>query len=215
MVFGEYTIQIEGNLSEVKRKVLEALWGKGDSFPKDWIQSSALLKITNQKYFDRRIRELRDQQGCDIETKHIDGHHCYRLNSASLKSSNPRFYLNATDKKKLFSTAESKCQVCGVKMEAGVRGLQADHKVPLIRGGTHGTSNWQALCNECNVAKRRACQGCTDDCLVCPWAFPDKSGAPVAVRLNRANFDFVRLKSAGDPTWFEKQIELMLSGHKK
>jgi len=62
-------------------------------------------------------------------------------------------------------------------------GLQADHKIPLSRGGSHDLSNWQPLCNECNVGKRRACAECEEDCRVCSWAFPEVVGITTAVSI--------------------------------
>lgn len=147
MTLEQYIDTIGGRLSDVKRKILVELWNAGDAFPREWVASSHLLEITQQKYFDRRTRELRDEKGCDIETKHINGEHHYRLVSDKLAASNPRLYLTEAQKKDLFRRSGSTCQVCGVEVEAGVRGLQADHKVPLIRGGTHHLENWQAVCN--------------------------------------------------------------------
>jgi hypothetical protein len=88
-------------LSPVKTKILEILWAAGKSFPREWVKSSTLLKSTHQKYFDRRIRELRDQEGIDIETKYVGSEHCYRLNSPNLNEGHRRFYLSAADKRKL------------------------------------------------------------------------------------------------------------------
>ena len=64
-------------------------------------------------------------------------------------------------------------------------GLQADHKIPLIRGGESRLENWQPLCNECNVMKRSACAGCRDNCRECAWAFPDEKGKIVLVRVSK------------------------------
>ena len=70
LTFQEYYQKLleRQNLSEVKYNILKTLWDSGDNFPKEWIKSSELLEITNQKYFDRRARELKDELGCDIET---------------------------------------------------------------------------------------------------------------------------------------------------
>lgn len=129
MNFKEFAAQSKRNLSPVKQKILTALWDAGESFPKNWVKSSYLLKKTGQKYFDRRIRELRDETGFDIETMQVEGEHCYRLNSPLLTEAKPRQYLPASQKEKLFKDAEYTCQICGKKTQGGVRGLQADHKV--------------------------------------------------------------------------------------
>lgn len=183
MDFKDYIRKV-GSLSEVKFKILKTLWGSEDAtFPKPWVTSSLLLKLTQQKYFDRRTRELRDELGCDIETAFCQGEHSYRLLSSSLRAANPRYYLTEAEKRVLFSKYGHACQICGKKAEGGVRGLQADHKIPLIRRGSHDSSNWQPICNECNVGKRGACEGCEDDCTKCPWAFPEEVGRVSLIRL--------------------------------
>ncbi len=175
----EYIVQVEAHskkLSDVKKKILRLLWEEGDSFPRGWVASSVLLDLTGQKYFDRRTRELRDENGCDIETEPVDGEHSYRLNSLTLGTANTRLYLSEKEKKALFEASGYTCATCGVVLEAGMKGLQADHKHPLIRGGNHEASNWQPMCNVCNVGKRRACADCEEDCQQCPWAFPERFG---------------------------------------
>lgn len=210
MKFEEYIASVPHSLSEVKLKILKTLWEAGDGFPRPWVKSTLLLKITKQKYFDRRTRELRDEQGIDIETKQIDGQHCYRLVSAKMQKANPRQYLSASQKAALFETAKNTCQVCGKKCAGGVRGLQADHKVPLVRGGSQDIGNWQTICNECNVVKRRVCEGCDADCNTCPWAFPEKFGG--FIRLNLSGIALSRLKvlAGGSASKMAKIAEKLL-----
>jgi hypothetical protein len=177
-------IQNFSRLSEVKKKIIRCLWGReSDEFPKPWIGSSELLELTGQKYFDRRIRELRDESGCDIETKHTGGEHSYRFRSNKRQAENPRAYLTESEKRTLFQQSSYTCQICGEQFPAGIRGLQADHKVPLIREGSHAPENWQPICNECNIGKRRACAGCEDNCSMCPWAFPEQVGITTLLHL--------------------------------
>lgn len=180
-----------GKLSEVKKNIITRLWKEGSSFPKGWVKSSELLKLTKQKYFDRRVRELRDETGCDIETSTFNGEHAYRLASAKLKVSNPRLYLSASQKKKLLENSQHTCAVCGIRQTSGIRGLQADHKIPLQRGGSHDIANWQILCVECNVGKRSACAGCNLDCHQCPWAFPELVGIKTTFSLEKNLHNFL------------------------
>jgi hypothetical protein len=197
---------IEGiKLSEVKLVLLTRLWGEGDDFPKKWVKSSDLLALTNQKYFDRRLRELRDEQGLDIESKQINGEHHWCLNSTIISQTNDRTYLTANQKTGLFERAEFKCAVCRGKVLPGIRGLQADHKVPLIKGGTNDTSNWQPLCNESNVAKRGVCKGCDLECAQCSWAFPEVLGFNYVIKVPSQLFE--QLESAN---LNQKQIEKFL-----
>lgn len=210
MDFSEYTSQISSRLSEVKLKILRILWESSPEFPKAWVKSSYLLGQTEQKYFDRRTRELRDELGCDIEIQQVGGEHCYRLQSPSLAKINPRGYLSAPLKKKLFDDAGYKCQLCGKAVQAGIKGLQADHKIPLIRRGPQDYQNWQAVCNECNVVKRRACEGCNDDCLSCAWAFPEKFGGAIRLKLPAALYERLKVLSGGDAVKLEKLVVDMI-----
>lgn len=206
MEFTDYVSQIGSRLSEVKLKILKILWEAGTEFPKPWVKSSHLLRETGQKYFDRRTRELRDEQGCDIEIQQVGGEHCYRLKSISLATVNPRGYLSASLKKKLFEEASYQCQACGKKVQPGVKGLQADHKIPLIRRGLQDYENWQAICHECNVVKRRACEGCNDDCNSCAWAFPEKFGGSVRLRFPADIYQKLKDKVGGDSVKLETLI---------
>ena len=197
---------IEGiKLSEVKLVLLTRLWGDSNDFPKKWVKSSDLLTLTNQKYFDRRLRELRDAQGLDIESKQINGEHHWCLNSPIISQANDRTYLTASQKAGLFQLAEFKCAVCRERVLPGIRGLQADHKVPLIKGGTNDPDNWQPLCNECNVAKRGVCKGCDLECAKCSWAFPEKLGFNYVIKIPSELFE--QLESAN---LNQKQVENFL-----
>jgi 5-methylcytosine-specific restriction endonuclease McrA len=211
MLLREYLEKFNPRLSDVKSLIVKELWNSSDEFPRKWVSSSRLLELTGQKYFDRRIRELNDQAGADIETGVVSGHHHYRLRSPDFKKANPRQYLTESQKASMFRLAGNRCQVCGKTAVAGVRGLQADHKKPLQRGGSHDGTNWQAICNECNVAKRRACQGCTLNCDSCSWAYPETTGLPVIIRLPVEQFDRLQLKTAENPNWLATEISRLLS----
>ena len=107
MNFEEYisSLPTKRKLSEVKLKILKRLWGnEKDPFPKPWVSSSELLELTNQKYFDRRTREMRDQVGCDLESTYqeIFSGHAWRINSETLAPPQDRDYLTQAQKVKLF-----------------------------------------------------------------------------------------------------------------
>lgn len=187
MKFDDYIRNLPSGISDVKLKILKKLWhSDSKNFPKPWVSSSDLLELTGQKYFDRRARELRDQIGCDIETQHKAelGGHAWRIRSPNLSPPQDREYLAQSQKSQLFSSANNTCAICGKISEPGVRGLQADHKVPISRGGTNAINNWQAVCNHCNVGKRRACEGCTIECSTCSWAYPDVVGINTLISIN-------------------------------
>ncbi|MDH0357101.1 HNH endonuclease signature motif containing protein [Morganella sp. GD04133] len=181
------TLPSKRRLSEVKLTILKRLWWSDDvEFPKPWVSSAELLELTGQKYFDRRTRELRDQLGCDLESSYIAelSGHAWRLKSKVISPPIDREYLTESQRLKLFSIHDNTCAVCGKRVAAGIRGLQADHKIPLSRGGGNELTNWQALCHNCNVGKRRACEGCTDNCRTCSWAFPEKLGITTMLHLS-------------------------------
>ncbi|WP_257275702.1 MULTISPECIES: HNH endonuclease [unclassified Endozoicomonas] len=143
MTFEEYYQKLPINkkkLSNVKQTILKRLWGQDSNpFPKPWVSSAELLELTSQKYFDRRTRELRDALGCDLESAYqeeFEGH-AWRFRSDTLTAPQARKYLTKAQKDRLFTEAENTCATCATQTEAGVRGLQADHKVPLSRGGTN------------------------------------------------------------------------------
>jgi hypothetical protein len=186
MTFDDYVNSLPTTkLSKAKQIILQMLWDAGHDFPRNWVASSAILRATNQKYFDRRARELRDEVGCDLESQYVEalGEHGWRLRSSSLLTSNRREYLTVIAKQTLFKERNNTCATCGKQVAAGVRGLQADHKIPLIRGGTHQPDNWQPICHNCNVGKRRACEGCNDECRKCSWAFPEDVGIKTVLDL--------------------------------
>lgn len=188
----EAYLQSLGKLSQVKTQILTALWHENPTrFPRGWVSSSKILALTNQKYFDRRIRELRDQDGCDIETGFMNGKSAYRLVSGEIKPVAKRAYLSEKQKKQLYQSQDYQCQICNKQLFADSSGSfapQADHKVPLSRNGSHQSDNWQTICVECNVGKRRACQGCEAVCVVCPWAFPEKTGVLINLAISKELF---------------------------
>ncbi|MDG1950424.1 MAG: HNH endonuclease signature motif containing protein [bacterium] len=96
-----------------------------------------------------------------------------------------------------------------------MRGLQADHKVPLSRGGTNDLSNWQAICNTCNVIKRRACQGCSIDCQTCAWAHPVEGTESVVLSLSSSLLKSLGLDSLNAQTRASRIIDLLESSFAK
>lgn len=163
-------------LSKVKALILSKL------ATKKWVKSSELLKVTGQKYFDRRIRELRNEQGYDIETGFVDGEPSYRLRSDKRAPPKPRTYLSAAEKKALLSTALKSCAICGVSFSKS-NPYSFDHRVPLLRGGTGSPENFQLVCYNCNNQKRVQCKGCELDCQTCFLAFPDKLPKGIVLRF--------------------------------
>lgn len=184
------------NISPAQFQMLEYLWNAGESFPRNWVARNELHNLINQSDYRRRLSELKNDRGIDIEINKSSNH--YRLKSANLNPANPRAYLTKKQKLDLLRSEGYRCQTCGEQDINNTTGtLQADHKIPLSRNGSHVKENWQTLCHVCNVVKRRACKGCKRDCNLCVWAFPNKYGSKLLL-----NFD---------PKVMKKLVELELS----
>lgn len=171
-------------VSEAKGKILRALW------PGEWISSTKLLKLTKQKYFDRRIRELRDEAGFDIEAKHVSGKWAYRLVSHQARFKEMRRqYPSPQERDAVVKRDGVRCNICGFTPPNGeISGyLQFDHKVPFHeRKGETKVNNLQLVCTRCNVIKRRACQICPlKICINCQYAYPEKFGGIYVVGISQ------------------------------
>lgn len=174
---------LKGSVSKAQYSMLELLWQAGNTFPREWVDRELLHSRTQQSDYRRRLTELKDDIGVDLELNKATNH--YRLKSSKLNNANPRAYLTKKQKQSLFQQDEYTCQVCGLIEPDNSSGtLQADHKVPLSRGGSNNLQNWQTLCHVCNVGKRRACESCMRDCTECPWAHPDTTGIRFVVSLD-------------------------------
>lgn len=177
-------------LSDVKTLILKLL-SEGN-----WISSKKLLEETRQKYFDRRIRELRDELGYDIETSHVNGEHHYRLKSNQRKEIKLRTYLSASDKKLFLSQNEQKCALCRKEGSIG-KDLLWDHRMPLIRNGSGSIDNFQLLCRDCNNQKRVVCQDCNFECSKCYFAFPEQFEKPLLLRPEKLeSIDRIKIETA-------------------
>ena len=180
---------INKKLSGVKALILKIL-SKGD-----WISSTSLLKATKQKYFDRRIRELRDELGYDIETGTKNGKPHYRLRSKRRLPQKLRTYLGATQKKELIKSLPPHCSLCGKTFDSKRKSV-FDHRIPLLRGGIGTKENFQLVCQECNNQKRTQCKGCDLECKVCFFAFPEKYPRAILIQLSNEEVEQLSKKAA-------------------
>lgn len=178
---------LRSNISPAQWEMVKFLFNQGHTLPRNWVPRETLHDLVKQSDYRRRIAELGDEIGIDIERQL--GSNAYRLSSLTLKTANPRTYLTKTQRDSLFVAQHFTCQVCSLQDVHNTTGtLQADHKIPLARGGGHSMTNWQTLCHICNVGKRNACQDCTRDCNLCPWAFPERHGIRVMASLTPNDF---------------------------
>lgn len=202
------------NLRGVYKKILVELWTM------DWVKSSHLLSVTEQKYFDRRIRELRDEFGFDIESKHIGGEWSYRLKSKSPRfSKRRRKYPNSKERENLIKRDGVKCNICGyMPPSEEIKGfLQYDHRKPFnVRNGLTSLENLQLLCSQCNVIKRRACQVCNKEtCDNCPYAYPEKFGAIYLITFSKNEKEMLEKDAENVGLNVEEYIKRIVGDHKK
>jgi len=166
------TVSQTKKLSPVKERITKKLYSTMGYF----VSREEIQAIAQQGEFTRRIRELIQENGLDITYDSKSG---YRLNSLSLNESKIRKPFTDKQRIKIFGRSNYCCDVCGKFIDKGVdglKGLQADHKIPVDRNGTNDIDNGQTLCQHCNVSKKRACEGCVLNCAECVWAFPEVVG---------------------------------------
>ena len=145
-----------GEYSEAKLAILKMLW-EGE-----WVLGDDIHDAVKQAYYDRRIRELRDEDGWDIETGWLKNREsirrpAYRLINHMRGKGIKRPHISSEDKNLVLGRDNYRCQICGTDLRGGNNNPQIDHKIPLIRDGESGIANYQAICSNCNVIKRGVC----------------------------------------------------------
>ncbi len=160
--------------------ILEALWPVGHGIPgpvlsEDDIRASidAFRRAQDKKPYKDVFRRMRELQGEEGFTSIIKEGTRYQLQNLDMSQKRePRAKLNKKDWVALKEKYGFRCASCG-KQEPDVK-LSPDHRVPRSRNGSNELGNWQPLCAQCNNVKSNTCQGCTLNCNVCSWAFPEE-----------------------------------------
>jgi hypothetical protein len=165
--------------------LLKTLWPEGHGLPGPYVSEDDLRAAIDdfrraahksdkpyKPYVDvfRRVRELQGEEGVTGIAKQGRTYQLVELDLSPKRI--PRTHLSNADWAIILARYNSKCAACGRAFGNGK--FQQDHKIPRLRGGGDELENWQPLCNECNNFKSTACRGCDLDCLICPWAFPEK-----------------------------------------
>lgn len=160
---------------EIYKVILETLWPEGHGIPGPIVTQDdirhAIDSYKGAPYRDpfRRMRELQGEEGFLGIVKEGTKYQLISLNVSPKKR--PRTSLPADAWDKILNQYNHSCAVCGAKSDRS--GFQQDHKVPRSRGGNDSLTNWQPLCDACNIAKSVSCRGCTEDCMQCGWAYPE------------------------------------------
>jgi len=169
--------------SEAKLTILKILWSG------EWILGDDILAAVKQAYYDRRIRELRDEDGWDIEAGWLKNRAgisrpAYCLKSHTRGKGIQRPHIASVDKQFVLTRDNFKCQICGKDLRGGKNNPQIDHKVPLIRDGRSEIENYQAICSNCNVIKRGVCRSCNlATCDKCYLAYPEQGAKNLLINL--------------------------------
>jgi len=160
--------------------ILGALWPSGHGIPGPLLTENDVraavdtFRAQNNKgpYKDvfRRLRELQGDEGFTSIRKEGNRYQLQSLDVSQKKE--PRAKLSKAEWEKLKEQYGHKCASCGAQ-EPDVK-LSPDHKIPRSRNGSNDLGNWQPLCEQCNNIKSNACRGCTLNCNVCCWAFPEE-----------------------------------------
>lgn len=165
---------------KIYRQILELLWPEGVGIPGPHILENQIRDVIDQvriaegkpTYKDpfRRLRELQGEEGFTCIVK--EGRK-YQLQSLEVGAKRiPREKPSPQLWAKVKTDYNNKCSHCGAEVPS-VK-LTPDHRVPRARGGGNEEANWQPLCEQCNILKSSACQGCGLNCYVCSWAFPEQ-----------------------------------------
>ena len=160
--------------------ILRALWPAGHGIPGPALTERAIRAAVDgwraehgqgpYKDVFRRMRELQGEEGFISIRK--EGTR-YQLQSLDVgQKREPRERLPNLEWRRLKEQFRDTCASCGAQ-EPDVK-LSPDHKIPRLRQGSNDLGNWQPLCEQCNNIKSNTCRGCTLNCYVCSWAFPDE-----------------------------------------
>lgn len=182
-------------LKKIYGLILNRLWPEGHGIPGPQVSESEIRELINdaraaegeEPYVDpfRRMRELQGEEGFTCIIKEGRNYQLVSLDVTSKRE--PRLKPPPKLWNSIKSFTNYKCAHCG-QNEPDVK-LSPDHRMPRSRGGGNEEGNWQPLCEQCNNAKSSACQGCTLNCNVCFWAFPE-SYKPIVV--NDTNREQIR-----------------------
>ena len=159
--------------------ILETLWPAGHGIPGPAMPETSIRAAVNaerktmgkEPYLDvfRRLRELQGDEGFTCIIKEGTKYQLQGLEVGPKRT--PREKPTKALWKSIQTKYGFKCAHCGAQQPPAK--LSPDHRRPRSRGGDNDESNWQPLCEQCNNIKSSTCRGCTLNCFVCSWAFPE------------------------------------------
>lgn len=173
--------------------ILKSLWPQGHGIPGPVLSEEDVRAAVNayrdqnnlRPYKDvfRRLRELQGDEGFTCIVKEGTKYQLQSLTVGTKRT--PRGKPSKQLWVSILETSDHRCAHCG-QQEPMVK-LSPDHRRPRSRGGNNDDSNWQPLCEQCNIQKASACQGCELNCMTCPWAYPETYKPIILSDQNREN----------------------------
>lgn len=151
------------SLGKAHQIILDLLYGNLGKA----VSNQRLYEAVGSKNWDRRLRELRENEGWQIP--YDRKHQGYIMHTTKRTKDATERWVSLRLRTEVFARDKSICQECGhaagQKYPDGktVR-LEADHIVPFIQGGLTEIDNLQTLCTRCNAGKKAAiAYGKTDE----------------------------------------------------
>jgi 5-methylcytosine-specific restriction endonuclease McrA len=192
--------------------ILRRLWPEGHGIPGPHVSEEDMRSLINghragegKKPYADPFRRLRELQGDEGFTSIIKSGRTYQLQSTEIgPKREPRSKPTKDVWNAILEAADHRCAKCGQR-EPDVK-LSPDHRRPRGRGGTGADENWQPLCEQCNILKSAACAGCTRNCYVCFWAYPETYAEITISDDNRAKLRTAAEASKMDQTGLANEI---------
>lgn len=196
--------------------ILEALWPEGHGIPgpiltEDEIRNAVdafQLARSGKPYKDvfRRVRELQGEEGFTSIRKEGTKYQLQSLEKSQKRE--PRIKLPKKTFQSIRENYSYRCASCGAQ-EPDVK-LSPDHKIPRSRNGSNDTGNIQPLCEQCNNIKSNTCRGCSLNCHVCSWAFPEDYKL---ITISDDNKELVRREAVNAKTSQSDLVNRILREH--
>jgi len=126
------------------------------------VTTHQISEVAGIKDYQRRIRELRDEEGMQIRSYKDYSH--LKPNEYFLESTERQPIVSRTISKKMrveiFERNGFTCQYCGATKgdpdpycDTKKLTLHIDHKIPIAQGGKSSKDNLRVLCSACNAGR--------------------------------------------------------------
>ncbi len=147
--YSESNFELDSEYKELVREIFDEMLKSFDSISDLIVEATFYLLYDNKEFlfkFNKYISQF-TTDGFLPEEYFDENHHIKRTK-----------YLPEWLKRAVFYRDRGRCQHCGKDLSGqlvigGDCKLQFDHIIPLERGGSNDATNFQILCDECNLKK--------------------------------------------------------------